>query len=174
MIDLFDLTSSSAVLSPCAECPPGRREDCGSTEHRPWRYELRRIWDPTLPLLGWLMLNPSIADAEHGDPTIRRCRGFTELWGYGGFISPDPKELSSHPDPIGPDNDAHLARISTAVAELMCAWGAHPMATRRAGEVLASISMTGLVPKCLGLTKSGHPRHPLYVKASQPLVRLEA
>ena len=37
-----------------------------------YRYRLSRVWDAGLPLLGWLMLNPSTADAFRVDPTVNR------------------------------------------------------------------------------------------------------
>lgn len=161
-MDLFGEVASSAALS-----------DCGA-----YRYELRRIWDPSRPLLGWGMLNPSVADSEINDPTIRRCVRFTQSWGYCGIvvgnlfalISTDPRELLAHPDPVGPENDAHLARIAEECAVLVCAWGAHRMAEQRAPRVMAGFRAQGIPVHCLGITKAGHPKHPLYVAASTPLV----
>lgn len=180
MTDLFGLELSSATLSPCVICEPVCPVNCTDRQHRPWRYNLVRCWDPSLPKVSWIMLNPSTATADADDPTIRRCVSFAESWGYGGIVvtnlfalrATDPRELATHPDPIGPENDEYLVRESEDAAVTVCAWGAHPMSTRRSREVLTSLYAAGRTPMCLGVTKSGQPRHPLYVKASQPLAGL--
>lgn len=66
-----------------------------------YRYRLTRVWDPTLPTITFVLLNPSTADAEHLDPTLRRCVGFAKRDGFGGMVilnlyafrspSPSPK-----------------------------------------------------------------------------------
>ena len=56
------------------------------SDDKKYRYELRRIWKPKSQLVCWVMLNPSIADANFDDPTIRRCMGYTMRWGCGGII----------------------------------------------------------------------------------------
>src|SRR5271154_3410516 len=66
-----------------------------------YRYWLTRTWDPTKPVLNWIMLNPSTADANKDDATIRRCMNFAKHWHYGGiavynlfaFRATDPKVL---------------------------------------------------------------------------------
>jgi hypothetical protein len=186
-VDLFgevvDGLQSSAVLSPCTDCPPHLRESCRDVEHRPWRYELQRVWDHSSPLLAWIMLNPSKATAEVSDPTINRCDGFSRSWGYGGFVvgnlfalrSTDPAELTRHPDPVGPENDCHLRAIAEECRAVVCAWGAHRMVSGgRAAEVLRLIAGAGATPYCLGRTKIGRPKHPLYVKASTLLIEYGA
>lgn len=152
---LFDDVLKSAVIS-----------DCGT-----YRYELLRRWDVTKPRVGWVMLNPSTADAEVDDPTIRRCMGFARAWGYGGIVvrnlyalrATDPRELWKHPDPIGPDNRAHL-REAGRDALTICAWGsnAHPF---HASAAIVGLIRAGGRPHYLALTKGGQPRHPLYLKA---------
>ena len=54
--------------------------DCGK-----YRYQLWRKWDPSLPVVLFIMLNPSQADASEDDPTIRRCINYAKSWGYGGI-----------------------------------------------------------------------------------------
>ena len=133
-----------------------------------YRYELTRRWDDDLPMLGWIMLNPSTADASIDDPTIRRCIGFAKSWGFGSIMvtnlfalrATNPRELLSHPDPVGPENDNWL-ELQPQVT--VAAWGAHKMAIERVDSVRHLNLM------CLGTTKSGAPKHPLYVPSSTTL-----
>lgn len=145
-----------------------------------YRYRLGRRWSEDGPLDVWVMLNPSTADAEQDDPTIRRCKGFSALWGAGGIVvvnlfalrSTDPAALARHPDPIGPANDDNIAQVAARAQEdggrVIAAWGAHPMAGPRARIVHRVISEHATV-FCLGGTKAGAPRHPLYVRSSTAL-----
>lgn len=157
---------------------PPVRSDAVLSEDGTYRYSLRRWWAPT-PLVRFIMLNPSTADATVDDPTIRRCMGFARAWGYGGIVvhnlyalrATDPGALLAHPDPIGPDNDEHLRRGASA-ALTVCAWGAHPMAGRRADEVIGLLLGLGDAPHHLGLTKAGAPRHPLYLPRTAVPTRL--
>lgn len=140
-----------------------------------YRYSLVRWWSDG-GVVRWVMLNPSTADAELDDPTIRRCIGFAKAWGYGAINvvnlyalrSADPSALAGHPDPVGPENDRYVrGRDQLLVRELVvCAWGAHPMAARRAADTLRLIREWGAEPHHLGLTKAGAPRHPLYLPSS--------
>jgi hypothetical protein len=131
---------------------------------RAYRYLLTRRWGPG-PLLVWIMLNPSTADALKNDPTIRRVMAFARRDGYGGIAvvnlfalrSPEPRILRTHPDPVGPLNDAviRLAVMRRAVV----AWGAGGTLAGRDRAVCSMLSGANL--RCLGWTKSGMPLHPL-------------
>lgn len=154
-----------------------------------YRYRLVRRWD-SKPVLSWLMLNPSTADGQSDDPTIRRCMVFADDWGYGGIAvynlfalrATDPKVLLGHPDPVGAANADWLRDLQQPalfpphhVPTVVAAWGAHravqllrEQAVPHAQEM--NTVLRGLRLKCLGATKAGHPRHPLYVAGSQPLV----
>lgn len=147
-IPLFPLVSDAA-LSPC-----GR-----------YRYTLYRRWDLSLPIVAFVMLNPSTADAQKDDPTIRRCIRFAQMWGNGGIVvvnlfalrATDPKALYAAEDPIGPENDMALVS-ATSGRRVIAAWGAHGSLrdrARRVMEILADRPMFAL-----GLTKDGHPKHP--------------
>ncbi|HHA2445041.1 DUF1643 domain-containing protein [Stenotrophomonas maltophilia] len=149
--------------------------DCGN-----YRYLLTRPSEVARPERGtalFLMLNPSTADAAVDDPTIRRCRGFAKAWGCYGLTvanlfalrSTDPALLLSHADPIGPLNDDWLRRLAREYGDVVCAWGAHSMAASRATTVAQLMTAAGARLWCLGITKHGAPRHPLYVRADQPL-----
>lgn len=147
--------------------------DCGI-----YRYSLIRRWADDGPVATFLMLNPSVADAEKDDNTIRRDIGFARAWGCAAMVAlnlyafraTQPRVLWTAIDPVGPENDAFLSRYAQRASDrgwpLIAAWGAHARPDRVAA-VLALPGMTAL--QALGVTKSGAPRHPLYVKADAPL-----
>jgi hypothetical protein len=152
--------------------------DCGL-----YRYRLSRIWNEARYSLAFVMLNPSIADADIDDPTIRRCMGFARREGYGGievanlyaFRATSPDDLWRARDPYGPENDDHLRNVALASAAygtpLICAWGAYG---GRNNRPIVLMQNAGAELMCLGKTKDGHPRHPLYVRGDQPLVPLHS
>jgi hypothetical protein len=135
-----------------------------------YRYTLTRVWDQALPMMTFVLLNPSTADALQLDPTLRRCVGFAKREGYGGmailnlyaFRTKDPKMMLAATDPVGPDNDRVLADVTGTV---VAGWGtnADPARVARALQLLPRLH-------ALGMTKDGHPRHPLYVRADAPLI----
>lgn len=139
-----------------------------------YRYLLERQWDER-PLMAWCMLNPSTADANNDDPTIRRCMGFAQSEGFGGIIVVNlmafrtrfPAICLAQDDPYGPLNDEYLRIAANRAAKgFVCAWGAH--ATKEAVD--RAIRSLGKV--CLwhlGLTKNGQPRHPLRLETKTPL-----
>lgn len=155
--------TSGAILSEC-----GR-----------YRYRLWRTWDEENFLrAAFVMLNPSIADAEQDDPTIRRCIGFAKSWGCGGIVvvnlfawrSTDPKQLKSIIDPVGPENDRHIRRVLETCSPRICAWGNHGTLRRRDEAVKAIIRGVATGAECLRLSKDGHPGHPLYLPADSVLL----
>ena len=148
---------------------------------RTYRYLLTRRWDVLTPVLPWVMLNPSKADAFHPDPTVTRVIGFAKREGYGGIEignlralrATDPHELLGHADPTGPDNDRVLADLAGMSPVIVAAWGAHPASADRTAVVARIFAVAGVQLRCLGVTAGGHPRHPLYVRADAPLVPWE-
>jgi hypothetical protein len=161
----------TAVFSPC----------------RTWRYRLERqlndgdiapgtedlVQPMTRGAVAFTGLNPSTADEVADDPTITRCRRFARRWGYSrlimanayAFRSTDPRGLWATPDPVGPENDAHLEVIARDVELVVCAWGAHARPDRVAA-VLAALARGGRRPHALHTTKAGAPGHPLYLPAT--------
>lgn len=158
----------SAILSPC----------------RTWRYLLTRELYPSLGqviinrTITFIGLNPSTADEYTNDPTIRRCMGFAKSFGGSKLLmvnlfayrATDPKELLQVEDPIGPDNIAYIKDALRESDIVICAWGANPRVymplTKYVYELINE-------PFCLGVTKGGHPRHPLYIRADQKLIPYE-
>jgi len=155
---------------------------CHFSPDRVHRYSLIHRWEPLFGgdrLYLWIGLNPSTADENQLDPTLTRIRGFTQREGADGFWmgnlfglrTPYPKEMMSAPDPVGPENDAALLEAAGQCERIVAAWGTVGAFQDRAQAVVKLLA--GFDLWCLGTTKDGHPRHPLYVRADQPLVRWE-
>lgn len=167
--EVVETIRKSAVISSCGT----------------YRYRLARQWREASTLLTFIMLNPSTADADLDDPTIRRCIGFARRDGFGGIRvynlfalrSTSPTALKLHRDPIGPENDERLLACFEHAAEycspIIAAWGAHGSLRGRDRAVMAAARTAGAKLSCLGVTKDGHPKHPLYIGASQPFVPFE-
>lgn len=144
---------------------------------RKYRYSLTREWDSDGEMVMFIALNPSTADDRIDDPTIRRCIGFAKQWGFGrlvvtnlfGFRSSDPESLRLVADPVGPENDDAIVRFGEAASRVVLAWGIHGGLLERDREVLRLIDR----PYCLGLTKDGAPRHPLYLPGETALIRFK-
>lgn len=150
-----------------------------------YRYVLGRFIDPMHGVGSGLfvMLNPSTADDSTDDPTIRRCASFARRFGWLSFRvvnlfairATDPKDLADllagGADIVGPDNDRTLHSALNSSSQVVAAWGASggELAKARAGVVRAA--NPGVEWWCLGTTKDGAPRHPLYVRGDAPLER---
>ena len=150
-----------------------------------YRYWLTRRWSPGEDWCLFCGLNPSTADAREDDPTIRRMVGFARSWGFGGlavvnlfaYRATDPENLPKDwVTAAGEDNDLIIRGWIIKSDLLVCAWGANP-AVGRQQSLIAQMGIWckehGRRMRCLGLTKGGHPRHPLYVKADKTPERFE-
>lgn len=152
---------------------------CHFSPDRRHRYSLIHRWDPLFGdrLILWIGLNPSTADESQLDPTLTRIRTFSQREGFDGFWmanlfglrTPYPKEMMSAPDPVGPGNDASLLAAADRCEKIVAAWGVSGVYQERADAVVRLFA--GRELWCLGTTRDGHPRHPLYVAGKQPLVR---
>jgi len=145
------------------------------SKNRTYRYWLSREWAPSQGRVLWILLNPSTADAERDDPTMRRCHRFSADWGYGAMIvlnlwayrSPYPKRLVGVKDPVGPQNDYWFGWWAERMDLCLVGWGAsfEPLARARWNKVLGILELhnQAVDPLCLGRTRSGAPQHPLFV-----------
>lgn len=153
--------------------------DCGR-----WRYRLDREFLRSGPTIAFCLHNPSTADADNDDPTLRRGIGYARAWDAGRlvYVNPwagratKPDELWKMPDPIGPMNDFYIAQVALEVIEsggfFVFAWGAVTpprhlkyAASSRLHAVDKLIRGHGCDVRALGLTKAGQPRHPLFMRA---------
>lgn len=158
--------------------------------HNEYRYALRRTWqahDHTThnEHVLWVMLNPSTADARVLDPTLRRCAGYTDHWGYTGMLignvfayrATNPKELYKVADPQGIANTWWLDVMAQHAGLVILGWGAQSIVRERRvsgttflEDALISIRngllVAGKSPTlvhALSHTKDGSPGHPLYL-----------
>lgn len=164
-MDLF--TQKDAQISVCGQ----------------YRYWLTRQWGVSALLLPIIMLNPSKADADIDDPTIRRCMSFARREGFGGisvvnlfsFRATSPADMKATADPIGPRGSEAIERVlqsaSIVGVPVLAAWGTHGSFRSRDEAVKLSAKGWGTKLVCLGTTKDGHPKHPLYVPGDAPFLR---
>lgn len=160
----------SAIISPCAM----------------WRYRLERRWGRG-PTMLFIMVNPSTADAEQDDPTVRKCIGFAQRHCYGRLLvgnkfalrSTDIKGLrnSSYASLIGQDNDAHLRGMLLECDIAVAGWGQLaklPEALRgRWKDVVRLADDAGKTLRCFGTNADKHPKHPLMTGYATPLTAWE-
>jgi hypothetical protein len=175
-----DRHSLPELEAPAAR-PAGRAASSPCGRYRWW---LTRLWQPRGPRLVFLGLNPSRANGERDDPTLRRLLDFAHDGGYGGVevlnlfarISPSPTGLRRCGDPVGERCDAWIRRRLGSLAHhdapvsLWLGWGNGGSWRGRDAAVLALLVREGWRPLCRGRTRSGQPRHPLYQSRREPLV----
>jgi|SRR5690349_11377452 len=152
----------------------------GAREDRTGRYRFT-LWRALPGGLGrvlFIMLNPSTAGARQDDPTIRRCIGFARAWGFArmdvvnlfALRATHPADLRRARDPVGAGNDRAIAAAARRADLVVAAWGVHGALAARDRAVRALLADRPL--HCLGVTRAGHPRHPLYLPAATRPVRL--
>lgn len=135
------------------------------------RYELSRHWDLSKSDILFIMLNPSIANEDIDDPTIKRLISFTREFKYGGFfvanlftyITPYSKTLDTS---IGLTklNLKTIKNLVNKVDEVIYAWG---------NSIKEPQELKNLVknPKCFGKNLNGTPKHPLYLSSNSKLIK---
>lgn len=167
--------------------------DCGRYRYRLWR------WWREGPALVWVGLNPSTADGDTDDPTIRRVADFSERAGFGGLMmvnlfalrATDPKVLLTTPHPLTTNASVDVLEAEIKAGAAMCgarfrardgsiqvvngmvvaAWGSQPQILRQMPGVTTAVkAWAGDKLRCLGTTKDGSPRHPLYLPKSAEFV----
>ncbi len=151
------------------------KKDAVLSGDRIYRYALFREWDIGNGFALFIGLNPSTADEQKDDPTIRRCIQFAKNWECCGlwmvnlfaYRATDPKELLSVDDPIGPDNDWHLKLGVKESRLVIAAWGTKGGLKDRDRKVMEMLNNAKI--QCLGITKAGFPRHPLYLSHNTEL-----
>ena len=144
--------------------------DCES-----YRYSLTRVWDPEGRKALFVMLNPSTATEVQNDPTVERCERRARALGFGAFQvtnifawrDTDPRKMRAAADPVGPENDAAILDGVHWADQVIAAWGTHGAHLDRGSAVEHLLRGTEQPLFHLGLTKGGHPKHPLYIAYTQ-------
>ena len=140
-----------------------------------YRYQLTRVWQPDTARVLFVMLNPSTATERQNDPTVERCERRARALGFGAFRvvnifawrATDPRHMRAAADPVGAANDRAIVQGCDWADRVICAWGTHGAHLERGKAVEALLRQTGQPLFHLGLTKAGHPKHPLYLPYSQ-------
>lgn len=151
--------------------------DCLLSPCGRYRYELSRIWssERAPDLVMFVGLNPSTADGLTDDPTVRRWRAFAKAWGHDGMLvcnayplrSTDPRPVAGHEyGEAWLRNSEAIQGAGLRASRIVACWGTRITPTWQADllELLRCFATGGRV-ECLGLTKDGYPRHPLYLRA---------
>lgn len=140
-----------------------------------YRYSLTRIWDDTGRRVNFVMLNPSTATEVQNDPTVERCERRARALGYGSFAvtnifawrDTDPRAMRAAADPVGPANDESIAERAIWANDVIAAWGTHGAHLGRGARVATLLRGVDRPLFHLGLSKAGHPKHPLYLPYAQ-------
>jgi hypothetical protein len=140
-----------------------------------YRYVLRRTWDKTKPKIAFIGLNPSTANEQIDDNTVRKCITIARRDGFGeltmlniyAYRSTDPAALKTHPKPTGDLNDKHIFTECEAASKIVVAWGSHVPDDRHQSllKLLDDFTLW-----CFAKNKDGKPKHPLYVSNQAPLI----
>jgi len=138
-----------------------------------YRWTLGRRWAAG-PSVCFVMLNPSTADGERDDPTIRRCMAFAKAWGFSAlsvrnlfpYRATDPKQMGKASlagvDITGGERGTSELRAASAADLVVAAWGANHLWTFGAFKFFYVTEPTPIY--CINTTQRGHPVHPLYQK----------
>jgi len=145
------------------------------SECEQYRYSLTRIWDDAARRVNFVMLNPSTATEVQNDPTVERCERRARALGYGSFAvtnifawrDTDPRAMRASADPIGPANDQSILERATWAHDVIAAWGTHGAHLERGAHVAKLLHALDRPVYHLGLSKAGHPKHPLYLPYAQ-------
>jgi len=142
------------------------------SDDRLFRYWLLRVWDPSLPLFALIGSNPSTADENKDDHTIRKEIGFGTRLGFGGLLklnigayrATNPKDWASSADPFGAGNSIDSLQgylIKFAPHLVVAAWGKPCLCSERGRARAAEVGKNILGMKCWGRNADGSPKHPL-------------
>jgi hypothetical protein len=138
-----------------------------------YRWWLWRRWDPGLPRLVFVGLNPSRADGRREDPTLRRLLAYARRWGFGQLevlnlfarVAAQPAALRRLEDPVGEENNRWITRavaLPAGASVLWLGWGNGGAWRGRDQWLMQWLQQQQCSSYALSRTAKGQPRHPLY------------
>ncbi len=135
---------------------------------RIYRYTLWRRWSDGHRYVNFIGLNPSTADENVDDPTIRKCVKFAKTWGFDAmcmtnlfaFRATNPKVMKEAMDPIGYGNNRHLLIVANGASMIVAAWSQYGNFMHRSSAVRRLLRRFDV--HYLRIT-NGEPWHPLYL-----------
>ena len=159
--------------------PAHYRVTCEISEDGLYRHSLKIDWNiKSGTFMGLVMLNPSKASHLITDPTAVRGVAFAQREGFDGlwignpygFRATDPKDLFKANDPVGPRNEEALSELLQGCSKVVVGWGMKLGMNPTRQKFLLEADRLGVDLWCLGKTKSGEPRHPLYLRSDADLI----
>ncbi len=158
------------------------KKDAILDKTRQYRYALKRQWGADDEnFVNFVLLNPSTADENIDDPTIKACIKFAQNWGYDGilvtnlfaFRATEPTDLKKAENPIGDQNDSYIKKYAKRSKIIVIAWGNHGNFLNRGEQVVKLLSQIK-DPHCLQILKNGSPKHPLYINRKTELIEFNS
>lgn len=169
----YNRLTTSSKHDPGGKARPARPEDSQVTavfsKCQRYRYQLREIWEPSGPLVFWLLMNPSAACLDFTDPTLRKTGKFARSWGFGrqlagnlhAYRTTDKNRLLDVKDPIGPRNGRMILKMADKAETVVLAYGRPPKALRRRSQKVVELLRHHPGLCYLRLSQDGTPMHPL-------------
>ena len=151
------------------------------SECKRYRYELSEVWDATKPMVLWILMNPSVANLDHSDPTLIKTGKYARAWGYGGqlignvhaYRATDSNEMLLVDDPVGPENDGALLSMAKRTQMIVLAYGMPPKKLAARGLQVANLLAKNYDLHSLKLNMDGSPSHPLYLPTNLRPIKID-
>jgi hypothetical protein len=161
-----------------------------TTSDNKYRYALGEVQENANRVLFCFGINPSKATPKELDPTAKRIKKIAEAHGYDSWIILNIcPQISTNPNGIAEEQDfdiethkENLKQIAELLnryrerSDILFAYGdlinKRPYLKKNLCEIINIIKTINYNGNCycLGNTKSGNARHPLYQKADTPFV----
>lgn len=143
-----------------------------------YRYSLYRRWQEDGKKILFIGVNPSKADGSIDDNTVRRWKSFAQRDGYGEFWvgnvcayrSTSPKAIKSVAEYQDANNREYIHHMAVDADRIVACYGNNIELVPYWQDFVKWLCLNYEV-YCFGLTKRGHPKHPLRLAATTPYSR---